>query len=269
MSDVVITALQRVGLLGEAPSHADVSQAVQKFQAIHGLIVDGEAGPVTQRELARPRFCAVPDRLVMDATQKCRWDHTRWNGTSWNERAPAAMLLRWHVTSALPGFSVEQTFAAFAEALSYWEAVCAVKFVRDESQPNLWFNIRRIDRASGTLAWQTLPCGQDSPSTRLEGRYDSDEPWVISESPGPSKIDAVRVICHEAGHGIGLDHGPEGALLAPYYDRNIRRPQEWDIKEAQHRYGPPIVGEGPVVPAEGHAVVMIGVKRWEGELREA
>jgi hypothetical protein len=262
----VVDFLMEVGLLGtETPTGFEYNEAIAKFQAIHGLKIDRNAGPITQREMGRQRFCAVPDRIALDAASRCRWDHTQWNGSGWKENKPATLILRYHVSSPLPGFSQEQTDAAFALALSYWAEVCAVKFERNANAPNLLFNIGKIDRASGTLAWQELPCGNDSPNSTFQGLYDSAEPWVISETPAPSKIDAVRVICHETGHGLGLDHGPEGALLAPYYDRTIRKPQKWDIAEAQFRYGPPV--EGPSVPAgKNQCVVTIDGKKYTGEL---
>lgn len=255
----IIRALDDAGLVVDGVrSGRSFDETVRVFQEIHGLAVDGAVGPVTERQLTRPRFCAVPDRLVLNASEKCRWDHTRWNGREWVGE-PAAMLLSYHVAEALPGLSRAATEAAFAEALGYWAAVCAVTFTPTASPraANLLFEIGAIDGPSGTLAYQFLPCGRDTSATQLRGKYGSAEPWVASADPSPSRIDAVRVICHEVGHGLGLDHGPEGALLAPYYDRTIRRPRAWDIAEAQLRYGAPLAAPAPPPTSDSAHVTIV------------
>lgn len=215
-------------------------EVIETFQRARGINPDGKLGQVTMREAERPRMCAVPDRIAMSAKDKCRWDHSAL-GKGVN------MELRYHVVGSLPSLSKAQTDDAFAEALSYWTAVCAIVFtpVDEPTKANLLCKVGKIDGPSSTLAWCELPCGKDSTSTQLNSLFDSGEPWVISADPPSARIDAVRVICHEMGHGIGLDHGPDGNLLAPYYDKTIRKPQSWDIAEAQLRYGKP-------VPIVGH-----------------
>jgi len=45
------------------------------------------------------------------------------------------------------------------------------------------------------------------------------------------------VICHELGHALGLAHLNFGALMAPYYDPNVSKPQAEDIEEISKLYG--------------------------------
>jgi hypothetical protein len=246
-----------VKVAGRDPATLTPEEWIAAFQSINGLRVDGQIGQATERVLERPRFCRNPDRVALDAKDKCRWDHTLWNGNEFSRSEP--MLLTWHVAGAATGFSLQQTQDAFALALSYWAEVCAIVFsmTPDPSKANGLFEFGRIDDQSSTLAWQELPCGKDTPGRQLKGRYDTAEPWIVSEDPPAQRIDLVRVAAHECGHWLGLDHLAEGALLAPYYDRTIRKPQAADIKEAQLRYGPPI----PKTPTPGPGTPPVSPKR--------
>ena len=96
-----------------------------------------------------------------------------------------------------------------------------------------------IDQSGGTLAWSELPNG----NRQLTQKYDTREQWIISANP-TSGIDAVRVICHETGHALGVGHIQSGNLLAPVYSRQIRKPQSGDVQEMRERYGPPVTGGG-------------------------
>lgn len=250
-------------------------EVIEVFQEQNGLEVDGQLGQVTARTVERPRFCAMVLPLQAKGT-RARWDHTRWNGKAWVGE-PANMQLTYHVVSELTGLTRQQTDAAFAEALKYWTDVCAVVFtpIQDAKTANVLIKVDRIDGESSTLAWAELPAGPDTPKTQLDSMYDSGEPWVDSADPPNGRIDAVRVICHEFGHILGLDHGPDGNLLAPYYDRSIRRPQAWDISEVQVRYGQPVpvTPTTPTVPPAGppqqvRATVYIpGLGQYDGELK--
>lgn len=230
-----------VYVTGRDVNTMQAADLVELFQEVNGLHVDGLMGPTTARYIERPRFCGVKDRLVLDASQKCRWDHTTWDGKQFRGQ-PAAMPLGVHLTGTLPGLTTAQTNECVDFACNCWNAVCAVNMVRVGSagQANLVLDVERIDGPAGTLAWQELPCGQDSPSTKRTGRYDAGESGTFAENPAQGKVDWGRIMAHELGHGIGLDHLAEGCLLAPYYDRSIRVPQEGDIKEARLRYGPPV-----------------------------
>ncbi len=201
-----------------------VHRALLQFQQWWGLLQDGWAGPVTERVLEAPRFCALPDRLELGG-RVCKWPSPN---------------VTWAITGSLPGFSDLDLKDIYAEAWARWAAVCGINptYSTNARTANVLMGSGSIDGVSGTLAWSELPCGNPR---QLEQRYDTREPWGVFDAGDnrSGKIDLVRVACHEIGHVIGLDHLRDGALLAPTYDRRIDRPQEQDIAEARKRYGAP------------------------------
>jgi hypothetical protein len=95
-----------------------------------------------------------------------------------------------------------------------------------------------IDGPSGTLGWSELPCGFSAEQWKqVTQKYDVDERWVIAINPPSDRIDAVRVVMHELGHGIGISHISDGNLMAPMYSDAIYLPQRGDTMEAIYRYG--------------------------------
>lgn len=236
------------GLVGEKLAGLNEADLIAEFQRINGLNVDGDLGPVTERKILQPRFCGVKDNV---SATRARWDHTNWDGAKWKNGVPSNMLLKYHVAAAIPTWSMQQTYDAFASALGSLSAVCAVEFVRLDtpSGANLLYKVGPIDGPSSTLAWCELPVGKDTPATQLNSLIDNGEPWINSADPPNGRLDIVRVLAHESGHGLGLEHGPEGCLLAPYYDAHVRVPQAWDITELQLRYGPHVVATPTTPPA--------------------
>jgi hypothetical protein len=224
------------GLVSDRLAGLSEADLIAEFQRINGLAVDGDLGPVTERKIMEPRFCGVKDNA---SATRARWDHTQWDGKQW-KGTPTNMLLKYHVADLIPGWSVQQTNDAFATALGSLSAVCAVEFVRLDSPQgaNLLYKVGNIDGPSSTLAWCELPYGPDTPAKTLNSLIDNSEPWVNSADPSNGRLDIVRVLAHESGHGLGLEHGPDGALLAPYYNAQVRTPQAWDTQELQIRYGP-------------------------------
>ncbi|HTM53835.1 MAG TPA: matrixin family metalloprotease [Pirellulales bacterium] len=243
-------------------------EIVAGFQSTHGLVADGVIGPVTARVAERPRMCGVVDRI---SGTMARWDFTAWDGTRWIGD-PANIVLRYFITAAVPGWSMEQTKTALATALTLLTADCAVDFVAaaQANDANILYNIGAIDGPSSTLAWCELPYGPQTKTSQLKSLTDSSEPWVNSADPPNGRLDVVRVWCHESGHGLGLEHGPEGCLMAPYYDPTIRSPQAWDKDQLKTRYGPRVPGAVPIpVPTTGKVIVDAldpSGTRWHGEL---
>ena len=160
--------------------------------------------------------------------------------SKWNDRN-----LKWYIADRLPGVSIDQLQRAYKAAFDAWQAVCGLTFTQTKNYNAADFIIqtRPIDGVNGTLAEHELPPGDDRP---LRGWFDIGEHWDAELPLGPGQVDLVAVATHEFGHGIGLDHtNVPRSLLNPYYDPSIRTPQEADIREAQRRYGPPILQPEP------------------------
>lgn len=169
-----------------------------------------------------------------DGTKVCAVaDHIGGGDCKWPTRD-----VKVFAKGSLGGVDLEN---ATEQALEGWNKVCGINLSLTANQRASNINVTQggIDGPQGTLAWSELPCFGGGAVRQLQQKYDTGEMWTVSENPPSNKIDAVRVICHEVGHAIGLSHISDGNLLAPTYNAQIRWPQRGDIAEARSRYGLP------------------------------
>lgn len=222
--------------------------AIKAYQRFHGILETGEVDPATTRSLLEPRFCAAPDRLEGSPTLEAKW--------------PRPEIAYW-ITGALPGLSMAETWEAFEEGCVSWNRVANLKLHKASSRSSAMIvaDVGPIDGSGGTLAWSTL--GRGSPCTQ---KYDSRDHW------GSGGLYAPAVICHEVGHALDLGHSSKsGQLMSPTYSKNIKVPQEEDIRRIQAIYGKPLGGPpGGGTGKQIQVTLMDGGVRYEasGEMRK-
>lgn len=182
------------------------------------------------------RRCCMPS--LARAGAQCGWRHR-----------PVTASIR----GSLPGLTDAAVVETYKEALRVWNSVCntGLQWTDDFDSANIWAQARRIDGASGTLAWSYLiQCGGSTANTRLEQRYDNGERWTRDWF--------LEVALHELGHALGLDHinNPK-ALMNPYSSSGrITIPTQYELAIMVPLYGKPVA---PPPPEPGNLKVVGGV----------
>lgn len=199
---------------------AALEKTVKAYQKFNGLKPSGHVNEETAHRISRRR-CGLPDfGLTAPSGSPCRW--------------PMKNISYYHEVK-MPGISEEQIRVAYDLAFAQWAEVCDIEPTRVERKEvaNIYARSGRgkkhnLDARGGTLAWSELPCDVSS-NIQLDQMYDEAEDWSFNM--------AVAVMCHELGHALGLGHLNFGALMAPYYDPNVSKPQQEDIDEITRLYG--------------------------------
>ncbi len=220
---------------------ADLKSAARAFQRWFGLKQDGIIGPKTVRAMQCPR-CGCPDLLDSDKKEHVEY-------LQMQERV-AEQRERWtktELTYAITGYvgGLSKTFQAdcIAAAFSSWTNLIDLEIRRCSRLKFKEADIvithgkgkeHGFDGQGGTLAWAYLPNG----NKQLMMRFDLAETWV--KSPKDRGIHFQTVAAHEIGHLLGLKHSKvRGALMAPYYNPFVGKPQaKDDITRVQSLYGP-------------------------------
>lgn len=158
--------------------------------------------------------------------------------------------LTYAITGFLPAFTQAEYKRIVRDVFDCWEAVCGIR--ADEvtsTSANIIISAGRgrrmnFDGPSGVLAWCELPMGSNPQQVRL--MMDLDETWVQNGGG----IHVKNVLCHELGHGLGLEHitGAK-ALMNPIYDENVPAPLSPDISQVVQRYGNPRPRTQPQPPS--------------------
>lgn len=237
----VAKKLQERGWLSQGKP---VEQAVREYQSWHGLLVDGDAGPVTQSHLEQPRFCAFPDAFTAPEALGTinRWGKKR---------------LSIEVQGSLGRLSDDVFREGVITGFRLWSVVADLTFDLVPSGGDLILDTGRIDGPAGTLAYFQLPTRDGHLSPPLGGRADDDERWNQT-------VMLVPVIGHEGGHGLGLGHTNVPRQLMNPVLSDIDRPQPaWDVPEIQKRYGAP---KPALPPAPSRGVIRMDVQDFDGEL---
>jgi hypothetical protein len=223
--EVILGLLRRDNWIGpDDLSDEELVAAVHRYQAFHGLKVDGIVGPATIHRMTDPCRCGLPDQM---ADTLAMWPMKR---VSFMSR------LRLGLSNA---------GAIFAQAAQQWNDCSGIELFAassanqanivadDHSNPRDGFGQR-----GGVLADSGVPFNARQ-DTQIPQRYDIAEAW--------DDLMLLAVACHELGHAIGIVHLSAGNLMQPIFDRRITKPQAGDIAEVVRRYGPP----KPKVPPTG------------------
>lgn len=219
----------------------DLKDAAKQFQKWFGLKQDGFVGPKTIRAMQGPR-CGCPD--VLDEEKK---EHVEFlqmqelveeKRDKWSKKA-----LTYAIDGYVTGLSKQVQAAMIEAAFCSWEAHVDIEIVRCSRNKSKTADIlvgvgsgkkHNFDGQGGTLAWAYLP--QNDKQLRM--RFDLAETWV--KKPFERGIHFQTVAAHEIGHLLGLQHSKQsGALMAPYYNPFVGKPQaKDDIPRIQKMYGP-------------------------------
>jgi hypothetical protein len=174
--------------------------------------------------MSAPAHCAVPIKRLHIRLP------TAWGQMSWSD-----LRLAWE------------------RGLALWTSVVDLYFEieRDPDETHIAPTYQRIDGSGKVLAWSEFPCPWNPP---INQRYDSSEPYHTALGSG-NGISLPLLVAHEIGHALGLGHGPQGNVMAPYLDDTLTHLGPWDLQEILARYDPV---EPPEQPVTGEIGVAIG-----------
>lgn len=153
--------------------------------------------------------------------------------------------LPWTIVESLPRIDPDDLKAAMTRALSRWAAVCGIqpRYTDTAREARLLVGSRAIDGPGRVLAECELPM----PGVRqCRMWFDVGDDWALDLNQAGRRIVLELVGWHEAGHGLGLGHAPDGSanVMAPIYNPKQLTAGPWDVAQLQARYGKP----APVVP---------------------
>jgi matrix metalloproteinase-14 (membrane-inserted) len=231
----VLSYLKHYYRLPDDATDDEVSLAIKEFQ-YNANIVENGVGLKTFRAMNYPR-CAHPD------VPEFFWRR--------GPNTPATSVNKWalkelsyYIAEWVDGLTKQEQRDIYRRSYDSISAVCGIKFreVFSDNANLVILTSRAASEELGTpgnvLAYAYLP---NSPSFtgKLTLTLDLAETWI--DNKNKRGILLRNVHCHEVGHNLGLNHSKiQSALLAPYYNPNVDKPQENDdIPRLQRLYGQP------------------------------
>jgi len=175
------------------------------------------------------RICGVSDHF---GSADCRWPIEQMTG----------------VTVFASGHVGEVNLAEAAElAIALWNGLSGLRLemTTNPKTANIITRPFRLDGRGNILAQCQLPCGFVQPSSQMLCDVDLAEAFVIAQNPPQGRIDIVRTLGHEYGHGWGCPHIGAGNLMGSTYSNSIWKPQDLDIVQLRSRYGQPVPAPTP------------------------
>lgn len=173
--------------------------------------------------------------------------------------------VRWTIDQGLPGWDRERQLELTRKAIQAWQDVCGLQTeyvppgsTGPDTAPHVSIGLcsrnNGSDGRGGMLAYTYLPTYRPHPIPLL---FDVSETFVNSV-PRHGDILYLNTCSHELGHVLcGLDHSPaednQPALMDPYYNPDVWKPQQFDIKRALKMWPKSVTPSVPV-PTEPNVI---------------
>lgn len=198
--------------------------AFQKYQEMNGLPQSSRQDDEGTLLRMCERRCNLPDRPYQITTEPQQQSgYQKWGKT----------FLKWKLLNYTPDMNQYMVTQAFNKGFDLWSTVTPLVFaeaLRDE-EADINITFKKLDSVGNVLAQAWFP-----PVGRME--FDEMEMWSWSLPLRRGEVDLATVVCHEAGHVLGLDHSnARGAQMAPVYAGAMRYLATDDVQRIQRLYG--------------------------------
>lgn len=192
----------------EGPAAPDVfdersMEALELFQAAHGLEVTGLPDEATRSIMAQPR-CGNPDHVSGSADDK--WHHD----AEWSDPYPYGGTFTYRVEGQATGLGRTLTLLLINEAFDMWHQEIGVRFVRvDSTQPSdaviefVQLDVPGMNTILGRVMGTAF-------GPRFHMQIDTNDTYSYPAD------NFVNLVVHELGHLLGFNHsGINGAVMWP------------------------------------------------------
>lgn len=215
--DITLAGLtQFLKAFGYFDHNANISDSLAAYQRYNGLPITGEPDEATIAHMCQRRCRHADNPGRASVTSK------------WQKRD-----LTWKFLNYTLDIPQHEISDSINKAFALWSAVVPLNFqeVLAAEQADITIEFKVLDSPGQVLAQAWFP-----PVGTLQA--DDSEAWSWKLPIGRGQVDLTTVVCHEAGHLIGLDHSSvQGAQMAPVYNGPMRFLAADDIRRAQALYG--------------------------------